>query len=282
MDDVMRTESLTAQMGDFNTQSTQKILNIFFIVDISGSMRFDGKIEAVNEAFTRMVPALRQIQLDSISEFELRIAIMTFDQYARWIVAPTPIMEYNHEPIACSQWVTYFSEAFKTLGEVMTSKAYMAHSGKIAEPYIMFMTDGYPTEDDIYQPALDELKQNGWFKNSRRFAVLIGPEAIDSDAARAAVAGFVSNPDEGIIDAADAEAIAASVQAKTIHEVANMTKHAVDAGQTGGSSGSSGGFSGFEGGDGGFGGGSGSGNDGFGDDPFDFAGFDDFDDSSFI
>ncbi|MBQ4045376.1 MAG: hypothetical protein II627_02915 [Lachnospiraceae bacterium] len=280
MDDVMRTESLTAQMGDFTTQSTQKILNIFFIVDISGSMRFEGRIEAVNEAFTRMIPALRQIQLDSISEFELRIAIMTFDQYARWIVAPTPIMEYNHEPIACSQWVTYFSEAFKTLGEVMTSKAYMAHSGKIAEPYIMFMTDGYPTEDDIYQPALDELKQNGWFRNSRRFAVLIGADAIHSSVARDAVAGFVSDVNEGIIDAADAEAIAASVQAKTIHEVANMTKHAVDVSSISGASGSSsGGFSGFEGGSSsGFDSGSGD----FGDDAFDFSGFDDFDDSSFI
>ncbi|MGX8715295.1 MAG: vWA domain-containing protein [Lachnospiraceae bacterium] len=281
MDDVMRTESLTAQMGDFTTQSTQKILNIFFIVDVSGSMRFEGRIEAVNEAFTRMIPALRQIQLDSISEFELRIAIMTFDQYARWIVAPTPIMEYNHEEIVASQWVTYFSEAFKTLGEVMTSKAYMAHSGKIAEPYIMFMTDGFPTEDDIYQPALDDLKQNGWFRNSRRFAVLIGADAINSSSARDAVAGFVSDVNEGIIDAADAEAIAASVQAKTIHEVANMTKHAVDVGQTGGMSGSSsGGFSGFDSGNSGFGD---SGNSGFGDDDaFDFSGFDDFDDSSFI
>ncbi len=275
MDDVMRTESLTAQMGDFTTQGTQKILNIFFIVDVSGSMRFEGRIEAVNEAFTRMIPALRQIQLDSISEFELRIAIMTFDQYARWIVAPTPIMEYNHEQIVASQWVTYFSEAFKTLGEVMTSKAYMAHSGKIAEPYIMFMTDGFPTEDDIYQPALDELKENGWFKNSRRFAVLIGKDAIDSPVAREAVAGFVSDVKEGIIDAADAEAIAASVQAKTIHEVANMTKHAVNLPQD---ENGAGGFSGFDAGNGGFD----SGNGGFDDDAFDFSGFDDFDDSSFI
>ena len=90
-------ETYTPQMGKMTTQGTQKLLNIFFIVDISGSMRFDGRIEAVNDAFVKMVPALRQVQLDCMSEFELRIAIMTFDETARWIVSPTPILEYNHK-----------------------------------------------------------------------------------------------------------------------------------------------------------------------------------------
>lgn len=116
-DFIMGSETYTPQMGGMTTKGTQKLLNIFFIVDISGSMRADGRIQAVNEAFTQMVPALRQVQLDCMSEFELRIAIMTFDETARWIVAPTPILEYNHEEIDCSQWVTYFSRAFRTLGD---------------------------------------------------------------------------------------------------------------------------------------------------------------------
>lgn len=224
-DNIMDTEIYTTQMGNIPAKSTQKQLNIIFVVDISGSMRFDGKIEAVNEAFTQMVPALRQVQLDCMSEFELKIAIMTFEQTAQWIVSPTPILEYTHEEIACSQWVTYFSQAFHTLGEKLTSREYMAHTGKIAQPYIMFMTDGEPTEDDNYNPELDKLLENGWFVNAQRFAVLIGPDTINSDSARKAVERFVSNPKEGIINAADAAAIAAEVQAKTLHTVVNMTKH---------------------------------------------------------
>ena len=226
-DDFMRSETFTPQMGDMQTKGTQKLLNIFFIVDISGSMRGEGRIDAVNEAFTQMVPALRQVQLDCMSEIELRIAIMTFDETARWIVEPTPILEYNHEEIPCSQWVTYFSRAFRTLGEKLTRSAYMAHTGKIAQPYIMFMTDGEPTEDDDYQPELNNLLENGWFKAAQRFAVLIGRDTINSPGARKAVENFVTNPTEGIINAADAAAIAAEVQAKTIHTVVNMTKHNV-------------------------------------------------------
>ncbi len=226
-DDVMRSETYTPQIGGMQTKGTQKLLNMFFIVDISGSMRGGRRIEAVNEAFTQMIPALRQIQIDSMSEFELKIAIMTFDQEARWIVEPTPIMEYDHNEIDCSQWVTYFSRAFATLGEKLTRKAYMAHTGKIAQPYIMFMTDGEPTADDNYEPELEALLENGWFRESQRFAVLIGEEAIKSPSARAAVEKFVTNSEEGIINAADAADIAAEVQAKTIHTIQVATKHGV-------------------------------------------------------
>ena len=57
-----------------------------------------------------------------------------------------------HEEIDCSQWVTYFSRAFRTLGDKLTRNEYMAHTGKIAQPYIMLMTDGEPTKEDNYKP----------------------------------------------------------------------------------------------------------------------------------
>lgn len=271
--DFMGTEVYTPQMGNMQTKGTAKLLNIIFIVDVSGSMRFDHRIEAVNEAFTQMIPALRQIQMDSMSEFELKIAIMTFDQNARWLVAPTPIMEYNHEDLVCSEYVTYFSNAFKKLGEKLTRKEYMAHTGKLAQPYIMLMTDGEPTKNDNYQPDLDALLENGWFKASQRFAVLIGSQAINSQAARDAVAQFVTNTTEGIVNAADAAAIAAEVQAKTIHTIQIATKHGVPTDVSGSdTSGNSSVDNDI------FGGGFDDGDDVFGG----FGNFGDFDDSSFI
>ena len=221
-------ETYTSPISGFSTKGTQKVLNMIFIVDTSGSMRYGGRIEAVNDAFVQMIPQLRKVQDDARSEFELRIAIMSFNETAEWLVEPTPINEYDHNEIPCSEWVTYFSRAFAALNEKMTSSAFMEHTGKIAAPYIMFMTDGYPTESDNYQPELDNLLNNGWFANSQRFAVLIGTDAINSPEARTAVERFVTNPKEGIVNAADAVAIAAEVQAKTMHTVVNMTKHNVD------------------------------------------------------
>ncbi len=226
-DYFMESETYTTQMDDMPTKGTQKHLNMFFIVDVSGSMRKEGRIQAVNEAFTNMVPILREVQRDCMAEFELNIAIMTFDQEARWIVPPTPILEYNHKEIECSQWGTYFSKAFKTLGGKLTKSEYMAYTGKIVKPYIMLMTDGEPTEGDNYEPEIDKLLKNDLFSQAQRFAVLIGNDTIHSASARATVEKFVSNSKEGIIDAEDAFKIAAEVQAKTLHTVINMTKHNV-------------------------------------------------------
>ncbi len=226
-DDFLKDQVYTPPMNSLKTKGTAKLLNLFFIIDTSGSMRSEGRLDAVNDAFKKMVPALKKIQEESMSEFELKIAVMTFDEEAKWVVEPTPILEYNHVSFACSEWVTYFSNAFKTFGDKLSRKHYMAHTGKIAQPYIMLMTDGEPTADDDYNQELDALLENGWFKASQRFAVLIGRDTINSKAAREAVSRFVSNPVEGIIDAADAEAIVSEVQAKTIHTIQIATKHGV-------------------------------------------------------
>lgn len=214
----------TPQLGAMQNVGSRKVLNMFFVVDVSGSMRYDGRMDAVNMAFDQMIPALRNVQ-ESSSDFELRIAIMTFDEDARWIVPPTPIMEYVHSEIQCSPWVTFFSNAFKTMNEKLRRSEYMAHGGKLARPYIMFMTDGEPTKEDNYGPALAELNANGWFSAAQRFAVLIGPEAVNSQAAKDTVAQFVSNPKEGIITALDAISIVNEVQACTMRTIQIATQH---------------------------------------------------------
>lgn len=75
----------------------------------------------------------------------------------------------------------------------------MNHTGRIAHPYILLITDGNPISDDNYDSELKALLENGWFTNSQRFAVLIG-DAIKSTNTRNAVSKFVSNTEEGIIE----------------------------------------------------------------------------------
>lgn len=217
----------TPQLNGLKQSAVQKVLHMIFIVDDSGSMKQDGRMDAVNEAFKKMIPTLKDVQISEQSNYELRISIMKFDQEPEWIVEPTPILEYDHSPIPCSDWVTYYSRAFNVLDQKLSSNAFMAHSGKLAEPYILFMTDGEPTPEDNYQPALNRLLDNGWFQNSVRYAVLMGKEAVNSPLAKQAVSGFVSDPIEGIISATEAEEIASSVEAHTIHVINQMTHHAV-------------------------------------------------------
>lgn len=210
--------------------ATTKDLHLIFIADNSGSMRMkagngQSRMDAVNAAFRDMVANLQTLQADVKSSFTMYISIMVFNEDPTWHTYKQEIAGYVFNDIPASPYVTYYSRAYEELNKQLSQSALLAHTGKIAKPYIMLMTDGAPSEGDDYETPLNELKTvNGWFEVALRYAVLIGEDTVNDPAARAAVAGFVRDPREGIIDAVDAAEIAKAVSASTQHNVENMTK----------------------------------------------------------
>ncbi len=217
-------EFFTGSMDDMSGIGTQKSLHMIFLVDNSGSMRGGGRMDAVNEAFQRMIPALQKMQEQVQDAFTIYLSILAFNEDPEWVTTPAEIAYYVHSPIAASQYVTYYSRAFQELNQKLSRSEFLGQGGKMAAPYIMLLTDGAPTEGDDYETALEELKHNAWFKLAQRYAVLIGADTINDPNARRAVSSFVDGNEEGILDAADAEAIAQSVSAKTIIIMDQMTK----------------------------------------------------------
>lgn len=98
-------------------QPTRKQCHIIILVDTSDNMRFNGRIGAVYQTFTSMLPALHENQFNDQSEFKLNISIVRFNETNEFIIEPTPILEYNHNEIQSSQCVTYYSRAFELLSE---------------------------------------------------------------------------------------------------------------------------------------------------------------------
>lgn len=203
---------------------TQKNLHMIFVVDNSGSMRNENRMDAVNQAFRLMIPKLQALQTSVNSDFTILISIMAFNEDPEWVTTPTEISYYVHNDIPASQYVTYFSRAFGELNAKLSRSQFMNQRGKMAQPYIMLMTDGAPTDGDDYEPRIAELKQNGWFVGAQRYAVLIGQDTIHDPAARQAVSSFVDGNEESIINAADAAAIVENVSTKTLHIVGQMTQ----------------------------------------------------------
>lgn len=220
--------------NDIPVVSNTKALLTLFIVDTSGSMTLDDRIGKVNTAFEMIVQGLKEKQNEVGDSFTIYISILEFNQSAHWLVDPTPISDYYHQAIPCSDLVTYFGRAMREVNNQLSrsKKLLSLFKGKIAAPYIMFMTDGYPSEGDDFDSAMDEIEQNGWFANSVRYAVLIGEEATKNATARRAVARFVTNEKEGIIDVNDAEELARKVSAATIRNINNMTHHGVGGSET--------------------------------------------------
>lgn len=220
-EELLKGQEFLGTMSNMSSTTTNKVMHMIFLVDISGSMGGD-RIKKVNEAFCEMVPALQKIQRDVNDAFELFISILTFGSKANWRVTPTSILSYSHSELVANGGGTDYGNAFRALEEKLTRNEFMAHRGKIAEPYIMFMTDGEPN-DSHYNDVLEDLKGNLWFSHAQRYAVLIGKDAITNAKARNAVENFVTDRNEGIVTAAEAAQIVSVVSAKTIHTIKNMT-----------------------------------------------------------
>ena len=214
MDANVFDSTFTPGIGNLQTQGSQKLLVSIFIVDASRSME-NGRIGAVNNALKELKYKLSEIQSDN--NLDLRVAIMSFTSSARWEVELTPIDELNFNGIQTRAGLTQYGSVFHELNKVLTKEKFMKHTGKIAPPAIMFLTDGEP--DDDYAYDLDALLKNGWFTNASRSAVLIG-DAIYNDSARQAVARFVNNETEDIVAAEDSTMIIQKIQIATMHTIA--------------------------------------------------------------
>lgn len=222
-EELLKEQEYLGTMDDMPGAASQKSMLMIFIVDNSASM--DGEqMVSLNQAFREMVPVLQKIQMDVNDAFELSIAVLVFGTNAHWKVEPTPILKYAHTNIDANGGGTDYGRALKELQSKLTRQEFMAHTGKIAEPYILLMTDGEPN-DHGYESVIEELNRNLWYRHAQRYAVLIGKTAINNEKARTAVEAFVSDKREGIVTAEEAKKIVEVVSAKTIHTIKNMTMH---------------------------------------------------------
>lgn len=212
--DPFGTQSITPGFDSLHTKGTGKLLVVIFVVDCSKTMSGD-RIGAVNAAMQELKYKLTEIKNDN--SLDLRIAILSFASSAKWELELTPIEEVNLNTIHTRPGLTEYGAAFHELNKVLRKESYMKHTGKIAPPAIMFLTDGEPEDD--YQADLNELLKNGWFTNASRSAVLLG-DAINNSSAKDAVSRFVNDADSDIVTAEDSTVIIQKIRIATMHTVA--------------------------------------------------------------
>ena len=222
--DVFGGQAVTPDLNSFKTTGTNKLLVVIFVVDCSRSMEGE-RIMAVNAALQEVKSTLQDIKNDN--GIDLKIAIMSFTSSARWELNLTDIDEVSLENLCTRPGLTEYGNAFHELNKVLRREEFMKHTGKIAPPAIMFLTDGGPTDD--YDSDLDDLLKNGWFKNASRSAVLLG-DAINNEDAKRAVERFVENSATDIVDADNSTVIIQKVKLATMHTVAGEPMDDVDSG----------------------------------------------------
>jgi len=73
---------------------SKRELHFIWIVDCSGSMRDDGKIQALNYAIKEAIPHMQRESENNI-QANLLISALKFSTGAQWIIAPTRVNEFN-------------------------------------------------------------------------------------------------------------------------------------------------------------------------------------------
>lgn len=162
--------------------SHRQVLNILFVIDISGSMRGQ-RIAMVNNAMENIIKELRKKdELNAV----YKIAVMEFSETAEWVTPlPIPVEDYVFRPINATPWLTNYGPAFDALNEKLSRKAFMNPDlGEYFAPLVLFISDGEPCDVVDFPMALQRLHNNGWFKNSAKYAIAVGEDARTEEVIR--------------------------------------------------------------------------------------------------
>ena len=88
----------TPDVSNIVTSLKKRAMVVFFVVDISGSMR-GARIGAVNDAIRNVLPELKKRERGNTAA-EIRIAVLEFSTRANWrTLSPEPVSTFQYQDI---------------------------------------------------------------------------------------------------------------------------------------------------------------------------------------
>jgi uncharacterized protein YegL len=183
----------------FGGVSTLQVLPVVFLLDVSGSMGYDGKIENLNDAFADMVLSLAE--KEKMEEVDVRISVITFG-------ADVLMPVHNKKPGDIVP-----PPQFTTGGQTPTGRAFAMVKAMVEDreeipsdwktPVLVLVSDGKPepyNPIEAWKAPLDALKNEGRSIKCDRFVMGIGNDADYN------VLGMFDNGN-GVFKASDAKHI---------------------------------------------------------------------------
>lgn len=180
--DINLKETPPAKDETSSVAQNRQILNLLFIIDVSGSMRGQ-RIGMVNYALENI---FKELKSKDDTNAVIKVGMLEFSEDAKWITSqPVQLDHFVFTRIEAQPWLTNFAPAFDQLNSKLSRKAFMNPDiGEYFAPVILFVTDGEPTDVTEYPYALERLHKNGWFRQSAKYAIAVGEEARSAEVAR--------------------------------------------------------------------------------------------------
>ena len=219
--EVQQQPTPTPDVANIVTNLKKRAMVVFFVVDISGSMR-GARIGAVNDAIRNVIPELRKREKGNTAA-EIRVAVLEFSTRANWRTAfPEPVATYQYNDIEQVYGGTNYGTAFAALNEKRSTRQFLSATAGAYTPLIIFMTDGKPSDMGLYPDELAQLKQNQWFKYSTRAGIAIEEGALSPECKRVLLE-FTENEDN-IYEAKNTVILAKQIELVTLTGVDLVTQ----------------------------------------------------------
>ena len=143
-------------------------LHFIWMLDTSGSMNVDGKIQSLNFAIRETITLLQAMARDN-PNVEVLVRALTFSSGARWVIAePTPV--------AAMRWSDVEAKGYTDMGAALalaaTALAVPPMPERAVSPVIVLVTDGHHTDD--FEAGLAKLTAERWGREAVRQAIAIG------------------------------------------------------------------------------------------------------------
>jgi len=165
-------------------QLSSRPLHFIWLVDTSGSMGYEGKIQALNNAVREAIPQMRD-SATAQPQAQVFVRVVEFSEGARWVVEePTPVEAFTWTDLA-SGGTTHLGAALELVADQMHVPPMSTHA---LPPVLVLISDGQPTDD--FDTGMDRLLAEPWGNRAVRVAIAIGRDA-DEDVLRR----FINNPD---------------------------------------------------------------------------------------
>lgn len=175
-------------------------VDVVFLIDVSGSMLADAKIQSLNAALEEALPFLRRAAGD-LAGIEPSIRVVTFGSSATWAVdAPVLLEEFWWDELAAEAGgLTELGAAIQLVRSSLSGR------GNSLPPALILVTDGMPTDTvrPTFGEALSHLDGDPVGRRTSRVAVGIGP-----DASTEVLEAFVAASHGDVLRAHDAQHLA--------------------------------------------------------------------------
>lgn len=149
---------------------SKRELHFIWIVDCSGSMRDEGKIQSLNYAIREAIPHMQRESENNI-QANLLISALKFSTGAQWIIPPTSVTNFR--------WIDLQAKGETDMGQAMILLSEVLHIPPMTDrglpPVLVLLSDGQPT--DNYDDGLNKLLKEPWGRKAIRVSIAIGEDA---------------------------------------------------------------------------------------------------------